>query len=68
MNKNRVVIFMMVMATIIMSSCTDSRSQQTNQNTDETGTSIHASQLKGEIGAPDKPCGEDARMLTQNCR
>lgn len=21
-----------------------------------------------EIGAPDKPCGEDARMLTQNCR
>ena len=19
-------------------------------------------------GAPDKPCGEDARMLTQNCR
>ena len=20
------------------------------------------------IGAPDKPCGEDARMLTQNCR
>ena len=20
------------------------------------------------LGAPDKPCGEDARMLTQNCR
>ena len=20
------------------------------------------------FGAPDKPCGEDARMLTQNCR
>ena len=25
--------------------------------------------IKAEvIGAPDKPCGEDARMLTQNCR
>ena len=22
----------------------------------------------GDYGAPDKPCGEDARMLTQNCR
>ena len=22
----------------------------------------------GKVGAPDKPCGEDARMLTQNCR
>ena len=21
-----------------------------------------------DFGAPDKPCGEDARMLTQNCR
>ena len=21
-----------------------------------------------QMGAPDKPCGEDARMLTQNCR
>ena len=49
MNKNRFVTFMMVLATIIISSCTDSRSQQTNQNTDETGTSIHASQQKGEI-------------------
>ena len=23
---------------------------------------------KLETGAPDNPCGEDARMLTQNCR
>lgn len=49
MNKNRFVTFMMVLATIIMSSCTDSRSQQTKQNTDEAGTSIHASRQEGEI-------------------
>lgn len=30
--------------------------------------SCRQSAQKTEMGAPDKPCGEDARMLTQNCR
>lgn len=58
MNKNRFVTFMMVLATII-SSCTDSRSQRTKQNTDETGMAVNAVRQESGISDIQDPEEED---------
>lgn len=59
MNKNRFVTFMMVLATIIISSCTDSRSQQTKQNTDETGMAVDAVQQEDGNSDTQSPEADD---------
>ena len=61
MNKNRFVTFMMVLATIIISSCTDSRSQQTKQNTDETGMAVNAVRQESGISDIQDPEEEDGK-------
>ena len=60
MNKNRFVTFMMVLATII-SSCTDSRSQRTKQNTDETGMAVNAVRQESGISDIQDPEEEDGK-------
>ena len=41
------------------------KAQDINTQTSSSNNNDEDTRLKG---APDKPCGEDARMLTQNCR
>ena len=56
------------LAALLLVSCGNTQHKSSNEEVeDSVSLNIEVPESKS-IGAPDKPCGEDARMLTQNCR